>query len=328
MAGSGLIIVPQPGELLSVLSGDPAVAEAVRDRASDVMGHAWFHNEMLGSWGSEDEEKKQEEKKKEKKEKAAVEAATESIFGHLSGPALAAAADAVNDFTRSKMKEDGFFKKILPPVAIGNDELDMPASQVNFGIDWASADGAFVGPAVAFAEPAALTKDQTKAVAEFAKAVFPGVGNPFALTGWDEVEESGVDIAFWYYRKTQVIYSIRRVADNFFWDFATKKFSLMPVSPRAGLPRAEELGATGYIYSSKLSGRLDDGEYVVTCRDSEAADVVIGIMALFMKGGGQHQAPPQQGLENTPIEEGLPSPESTFRRAERRVRSVDTDGPE
>lgn len=34
------------------------------------------------------------------------------------------AADAVNDFTRTKMREDGFFRRIMPPVPISNDELD------------------------------------------------------------------------------------------------------------------------------------------------------------------------------------------------------------
>jgi hypothetical protein len=45
-----------------------------------------------------------------------------------------------------------------------------------------------------------------------------------------------------------------------------------------------------------------------------------------MQGGTQTQTPPQ-GLENTPIEEGIPAPAGTFRRAERRIRTVDTDGP-
>lgn len=34
------------------------------------------------------------------------------------------AIDAVNDFTRTKMREDGFFRRIMPPVPISNDELD------------------------------------------------------------------------------------------------------------------------------------------------------------------------------------------------------------
>lgn len=34
------------------------------------------------------------------------------------------AADAINDFTRIKMREDGFFRKIMPPIPITNDELD------------------------------------------------------------------------------------------------------------------------------------------------------------------------------------------------------------
>jgi hypothetical protein len=35
-----------------------------------------------------------------------------------------AAIDAVNEFTRTKMREDSFYRKILPPLQIANDELD------------------------------------------------------------------------------------------------------------------------------------------------------------------------------------------------------------
>lgn len=34
------------------------------------------------------------------------------------------AADGVNDFTRTKMREDGFLRRILPPIPISDDELD------------------------------------------------------------------------------------------------------------------------------------------------------------------------------------------------------------
>jgi hypothetical protein len=34
------------------------------------------------------------------------------------------AEDAVNDFTRTKMREDGFYRRIMPPTPISNDELD------------------------------------------------------------------------------------------------------------------------------------------------------------------------------------------------------------
>lgn len=34
------------------------------------------------------------------------------------------AIDAVNDFTRTKMREDGFYRRVLPPVQISNDQLD------------------------------------------------------------------------------------------------------------------------------------------------------------------------------------------------------------
>jgi len=34
------------------------------------------------------------------------------------------AVDAVNDFTRTKMREDGFYRRLMPPIPISNDELD------------------------------------------------------------------------------------------------------------------------------------------------------------------------------------------------------------
>ena len=34
------------------------------------------------------------------------------------------AEDTINDFTRTKMREDGFFRRIMPPVPISNDDLD------------------------------------------------------------------------------------------------------------------------------------------------------------------------------------------------------------
>jgi hypothetical protein len=153
----------------------------------------------------------------------------------------------------------------------------------------------------------------------------PGV-KAFSQPPWEgPLGRRGVDIVFWFYRKTVLIYSIRRVKDNFFYDFASKKFSVLPVAPRAGMPTATPGKPSGFFYSTRLSGKLDDGEYVVTCRDTGANDVVIGIMALFMKDGIQESSP-QQGLEDTPIEEGIPPPEDTYTLAEaQRVRSIDTD---
>ena len=51
----------------------------------------------------------------------------EAIFAKLSSrdPVLEKqAVDAVNDFTRVKMREDGFYRRIMPPIPISNDELD------------------------------------------------------------------------------------------------------------------------------------------------------------------------------------------------------------
>ena len=45
-------------------------------------------------------------------------------LGSHDGAMVKQAVDAVNDFTRTKMREDGFYRRILPPLPIGNDELD------------------------------------------------------------------------------------------------------------------------------------------------------------------------------------------------------------
>ena len=48
-----------------------------------------------------------------------------TLFEQLNTPGLEKQAiDAVNDFTRTRMREDGFYGRILPSVTIGNDELD------------------------------------------------------------------------------------------------------------------------------------------------------------------------------------------------------------
>lgn len=52
---------------------------------------------------------------------------SEAIFDKLGSrdPGLEKQAiDAVNDFTRTKMREDGFYRRIMPPIPITNDELD------------------------------------------------------------------------------------------------------------------------------------------------------------------------------------------------------------
>lgn len=51
----------------------------------------------------------------------------ETVFEKLSSrdPVMVKEAiDAVNDFTRTKMREDGFLRRIMPPIPISNDELD------------------------------------------------------------------------------------------------------------------------------------------------------------------------------------------------------------
>jgi len=49
----------------------------------------------------------------------------ETLFDQLTTPGMEKrATDALNDFTRTKMREDGFYRRIIPPITVSNDELD------------------------------------------------------------------------------------------------------------------------------------------------------------------------------------------------------------
>lgn len=59
------------------------------------------------------------------------EIVNEAIFSKLASrdPHLVKEAeDAINAYTRTKMREDGFFRRIMPPLPITNDELDRQVS--------------------------------------------------------------------------------------------------------------------------------------------------------------------------------------------------------
>lgn len=50
---------------------------------------------------------------------------TEAFLEQLDNPSMQKqAADAINDFTRTTMREDGFYRRVIPMLPIGNDELD------------------------------------------------------------------------------------------------------------------------------------------------------------------------------------------------------------
>jgi hypothetical protein len=126
------------------------------------------------------------------------------------------------------------------------------------------------------------------------------------LLAWAAHPECIVDITYCYYRVASLFYSIRRVKDNFYYDFASKRFSMLPYCPRAALPqRMATLGVPGVLYHTWLSGHLDDGEYVITIRDIDG-DVMVGALCLYIKDGIQSATPPV-GLADQPLEEGLPS---------------------
>ena len=55
----------------------------------------------------------------------------EAIFEKLSSRSpemVKEAIDAVDDFTRTRMREDGFYRKVMPPISITNDDLDRQVS--------------------------------------------------------------------------------------------------------------------------------------------------------------------------------------------------------
>jgi hypothetical protein len=56
---------------------------------------------------------------------ADIKLLNETIFDQLHTPGHEKQAiDAINDFTRTRMREDGFYRRIMPPLQISNDELD------------------------------------------------------------------------------------------------------------------------------------------------------------------------------------------------------------
>lgn len=62
---------------------------------------------------------------------AEIKMINEAVFDKLASrdPLMVKeAVDAVNDFTRTKMREDGFLRQIMPQVPISNDELDRQIS--------------------------------------------------------------------------------------------------------------------------------------------------------------------------------------------------------
>lgn len=59
---------------------------------------------------------------------AEIQLLNETLFAQLETPGMEKQAlDAVNDFTRDKMREDGFYRRVLPPLTIANSELDRQA---------------------------------------------------------------------------------------------------------------------------------------------------------------------------------------------------------
>ena len=56
---------------------------------------------------------------------ASINVMNEELFSQLETPGMEKnALDAVNEFTRVRVREDGFYRKILPAVQVANDELD------------------------------------------------------------------------------------------------------------------------------------------------------------------------------------------------------------
>lgn len=55
---------------------------------------------------------------------SSVQVLNEELFAQLETPGMEKnALDAVNEFTRTRVREDGFYRKIIPPVQVSNDDL-------------------------------------------------------------------------------------------------------------------------------------------------------------------------------------------------------------
>jgi hypothetical protein len=56
---------------------------------------------------------------------ADVRTLNQALFDQLATPGMEKnALDAVNEFTRVRVREDGFYRRIIPPVQVSNDDLD------------------------------------------------------------------------------------------------------------------------------------------------------------------------------------------------------------
>ena len=56
---------------------------------------------------------------------SSVQVLNEELFAQLETPGMEKnALDAVNEFTRTRVREAGFYRKIMPPVQVSNDDLD------------------------------------------------------------------------------------------------------------------------------------------------------------------------------------------------------------
>lgn len=75
-----------------------------------------------------------------------LRALNEALFEQLSNPEQnQAAVDAVNDFTRTRMREEGFYRRIMPPIGVSNDDLDRQVDSLAGHVmsqaeDWATPD--------------------------------------------------------------------------------------------------------------------------------------------------------------------------------------------
>lgn len=77
-----------------------------------------------------------------------LRALNEALFDQLTdidAEANQEAVDAINDFTRTRMREEGFYRRIMPPIGVSNDELDRQVDSLAGHVmsqaeDWATPD--------------------------------------------------------------------------------------------------------------------------------------------------------------------------------------------
>src|SRR5437764_489577 len=94
-------------------------------------------------------------------------------------------------------------------------------------------------------------------------------------------------IRFQYATGSKLGYSIERLSDGTFFDFADSTFKAAPGTPTAGLP--EDTGIFAGRYKLTLTptpqAQFSDGDYTITIHDQSASNAVVAELSSTMHAG-------------------------------------------